>query len=150
MSGQGDEVVAAEYLYELRDANWDDGPLGNYQIFEHPITRKTPKRIYFTYSTGVHRAGYVDRQKIEADGEIYHGYTLRRLHLARPEIPHQPKRPSLADLRKAMADAHPDRGGTDEAFIAARARYERARSTDSLRNNRVGHQNEPTEGDRVT
>jgi hypothetical protein len=25
-----------------------------------------------------------------------------------------------------MAAAHPDRGGTDEAFIAARQRYERA------------------------
>jgi hypothetical protein len=26
-----------------------------------------------------------------------------------------------------MADAHPDRGGSDEAFIAARKRYEQAR-----------------------
>jgi hypothetical protein len=25
-----------------------------------------------------------------------------------------------------MADAHPDRGGTNEEFIAARERYERA------------------------
>ncbi|MFB7867406.1 hypothetical protein [Streptomyces sp. NPDC056069] len=150
MTAHGDDLVATQYLYELWDANWDDGPLGNYTILEHPITKKTPKRIYFTYSTGVHRAGYVDRQKIEADGEIYHGYTMRRLHLAPPEIPQQAKRPSVADLRKAMADAHPDRGGTDEAFIAARARYERARSTDSLRTTRAGHQQEPTEGERVT
>lgn len=118
--------AAIEYLYELWDANWDDGPLGNWQVFRHPITKKTPKRIYFTYSTGGHSAGYVDRQKIEADGEIYHGYTLRRLHLAEPEIPtrHQPQ--SLAELKVAMAAAHPDRGGTDEAFIAARRRYEAA------------------------
>jgi hypothetical protein len=33
---------------------------------------------------------------------------------------------ALRALRKAMADAHPDRGGTAEAFIAARGRYERA------------------------
>lgn len=122
-----------EFLYELWDANWDDGPLGNYQILRHPITKKTAKRIYFTYSTGGHRSGYVDRQRIEADGEIYHGYTMRRLHLAPPEIPDHSKPPSLPALRKAMADAHPDRGGTDEAFIAARARYERARAAQGAR-----------------
>ena len=122
------ELAATEYLYELWDANWDDGPLGNYQVLAHPVTKKTPKRIYFMYSTGGHRTGFVDRQKIEAEGEVYHGYTLRRLHLAPPEIPHQPKRASLAELKQAMADAHPDRGGTDEAFIAARQRYEQARA----------------------
>lgn len=116
--------AAIEYLYELWDANWDDGPLGNYQVLAHPITKKTAKRIYFTLTNG--RSGYVDRQKIEADGEIYHGYTLRRLHLTEPEIPHRPKPPSLPELRKAMAAAHPDRGGSDEAFIAARKRYEAA------------------------
>lgn len=121
------ELQPTQYLYELWDANWDDGPLGNYQVLEHPITKKTAKRIYFTYSTGGHRTGYVDRQKIEADGEVYHGYTMRRLHLAPPEIPHQSKPASLGELKQAMADAHPDRGGTDEAFIAARARYEQAR-----------------------
>lgn len=124
-----DEVAVAEFLYELWDANWDDGPLGNYQVLAHPITKKTPRRIYFTYSTGGHRSGYVDRQKIEADGAIYHGYTMRRLHLTPPEIPSRPARPSLAELRQAMADAHPDRGGTNEAFIAARQRYERARAS---------------------
>ncbi|MGW4030771.1 hypothetical protein ACWEFL_15870 [Streptomyces sp. NPDC004838] len=115
-----------EFLYELWDANWDDGPLGNYQTLQHPITKKTAARIYFTYCTG--RNGFVDRQRIEADGEIYHGYTRRRLHLTPPEIPHQATPPSLEELRKAMADAHPDRGGTNEAFIAARQRYERART----------------------
>lgn len=129
MTGGGvDGVAVAEFLYELWDANWDDGPLGNYQVLAHPITKKTAKRIYFTYSTGDHQSGYVDRQKIEADGEIYHGYTMRRLHLTPPEIPSHPARPSLAELRQAMADAHPDRGGTDAEFIAARQRYEHARS----------------------
>ncbi|MFC8983872.1 hypothetical protein [Streptomyces sp. NPDC057115] len=119
----------AEYLYELWDANWDDGPLGNWKVLQHPITKKTARRIYFTYSTGGHRTGYVDRQQIEADGEIYHGYTRRRLHLTPPEILSRPQQPSLPELRKAMAAAHPDRGGTDAEFIAARARYERARTT---------------------
>ena len=120
------EPAPAEFLYELWDANWDDGPVGNYQILRHPITKKTCKRIYFRYLNG--RPGCVDRQQIEADGEIYHGYTRRRLHLAPPEIPTRPKPPSLSELKQAMADAHPDRGGTNEAFIAARQRYERARA----------------------
>ncbi len=119
------DVAATEYLYELWDANWDDGPMGNWRILRHEITKKTAKRIYF-HLRG--RTGFVDRQKIEADGEIYHGYTMRRLHLAPPEIPHRPQSLSLAELKQAMADAHPDRGGTDEAFIAARKRYERARN----------------------
>lgn len=124
-----DQPAVIEFLYEVWDANWDDGPLGNYQVLAHPITKKTPKRIYFTYSTGGHRAGFVDRQRLEADGEIYHGYTMRRLHLAPPEIPDHTRKPSLSELRKAMAAAHPDRGGTDAEFIAARQRYERARPT---------------------
>ncbi|MFI6491256.1 hypothetical protein [Streptomyces sp. NPDC050564] len=120
------ELAAAEFLYELWDANWDDGPLGNYQIHRHPITKKTSKRIYFTLSG---RTGFVDRQQIEADGEIYYGRSMRRLHLTPPDIPTRPKPQSLADLKAAMAAAHPDRGGSDEAFIAARDRYEQARRT---------------------
>ncbi|MET9728458.1 hypothetical protein [Streptomyces zaomyceticus] len=114
-----------EHLYELWDANWDDGPLGNYQILKHTITRKTSKRIYFSLHG---KAAFVDRQQLEADGEVFHRATRRTLYLEPPEIPGPPQKPSLPDLRKAMADAHPDRGGSDEAFIAARTRYERARS----------------------
>jgi len=32
----------------------------------------------------------------------------------------------IKQLRRQMADAHPDRGGTNEGFMAARKRYERA------------------------
>lgn len=120
--------AAAEYLYELWDANWDDGPMGNWQILRHEITRKTARRIYFTRHG---RNGFVDRQRIEADGEIWHRPLARYLHLAPPEIPHRPKPPSLPELRKAMADAHPDRGGTDAEFIAARQRYEHARAQEA-------------------
>ncbi|MFM9590773.1 hypothetical protein ACKI16_29725 [Streptomyces scabiei] len=128
MSADPAALERTEFLYELWDANWDDGPLGNWQILAHPITKKTARRIYFKYSTGGHRSGYIDRQKIEADGEVYHGYTLRRLYLTAPEIPTRPKPLALPELRQAMADAHPDRGGTDAEFIAARQRYERARA----------------------
>ncbi|HEY7261501.1 MAG TPA: hypothetical protein VH589_08475 [Trebonia sp.] len=34
--------------------------------------------------------------------------------------------PSIRELRRAMADAHPDHGGTAEQFIEARRRYETA------------------------
>ncbi|MFF1499717.1 hypothetical protein ACFVZR_07535 [Streptomyces sp. NPDC058316] len=120
--------VRVEYLYELWDANWDDGPLGNYQILRHEITKKTPKRIYFVRNG---HPGFVDRQRVEADGEIRHGYTRRLLHLAPPKIPGQPKPPSLLELKAAMAATHPDRGGTDAEFIAARTRYEHARAKEA-------------------
>jgi hypothetical protein len=44
--------------------------------------------------------------------------TLRRINAA--------GRPDLAKLRDAMVNPHPDRGGTDAAFITARQRFERA------------------------
>ena len=122
-----DEPTPAEYLYELWDANWDDGPLGNWQILEHPITKKTSKRIYFTFGNRGRRSGFVDRQRIEAEGELFYRPAGRTLYLTEPDIPHRPKPPSLPELRKAMADAHPDRGGTGEAFIAARERYDAAK-----------------------
>lgn len=117
--------AAIEFLYELWDANWDDGPLGNYKIRRHPITRKTSKRIYFTLPHD--RSAFVDRRRIEAVGEIFYRPTARTLYLAEPEIPSGPKPPDLAALKAEMAAAHPDVGGTDEAFIAARRRYEAAK-----------------------
>lgn len=120
------ELERTEYLYELWDTNWDDGPLGNYRVLRHPITKKTAKRIYFT--RGGARTAFIDRQQIEATGEIFYRPIARTLYLREPEIPGRPKSPSLTELRQVMADAHPDRGGSDEAFIAARARYEAARA----------------------
>jgi len=37
-----------------------------------------------------------------------------------------PQAPPVKELRRAMADAHPDRGGTAEQFIEARRRYQMA------------------------
>jgi hypothetical protein len=39
----------------------------------------------------------------------------------------KPQPSLLSELKAAMAAAHPDRGGSSEAFIAARARYVAAR-----------------------
>jgi hypothetical protein len=38
------------------------------------------------------------------------------------------KLPDLKALKAAMADAHPDRGGSSEAFIRAREAYEAAKA----------------------
>jgi hypothetical protein len=38
----------------------------------------------------------------------------------------EPAAPLIKELRRAMADAHPDRGGTAEQFIQARRRYQTA------------------------
>lgn len=122
-----DQPAVVEFLYEVWDANWDDGPLGNYRILRHKITRKTARRIYFVRGGG--RPAFVDRQRIEADGEIFHRPIARTLYLTEPALPSRPKPASLPELKAAMAAAHPDRGGTDAEFIAARQRYERARPT---------------------
>lgn len=121
-----DSVIKVEYLYELWEANWDDGPMGNWQILRYEVTKKTPKRIYISLRG---RTAFVDRQQIESDGEFFYRPTGRILYLSEPDIPHQPKPPSLPELKQIMADAHPDRGGTEEAFIAARRRYKKARDT---------------------
>lgn len=130
------DLAATEYLYGIDSSVSDDA-----RFYEPPrvvrfrITKKTPRRIYYVASADWEprpRIGFVDRQRIEADGEVY----LRNRHwsapdfhlyLAEPELA-DPQKPDLAALKDAMAAAHPDRGGTDAEFIAARARYERARA----------------------
>lgn len=130
------DVAAVEFLYGI-DASVNDDS----RFYEPPrvvrfrITKKTPRRIYYLRrDDGLRtKTGYVDRQKIEADGEIYNhgagGWWAPDFHLylTEPELT-QAQKPDLAALKAAMADAHPDRGGTEEAFIAARQRYERARA----------------------
>jgi hypothetical protein len=113
------------------------------------ITKKTPKRIFYLRAAEVlftsgepdpspnfapddSRTGLVNRQKIEADGEIYN----RARHWCRPDwhlwLSFQPewrrdRRPiapaDLHSLKMQMAAAHPDRGGSSAEFIAARERY---------------------------
>ena len=122
--------------YELDDVTWIDG-----KVVRFPITKKTPRRIYylrprFLYMPGPDwQPGYIDRQELEAHGSVRVPYWFL-LFAEPPELPPArevrarswPKQaaPDVKALKAAMADAHPDRGGTDEAFIAARERYLRA------------------------
>src|SRR5260370_35373960 len=97
------------------------------------MSRKAAQRVLVTRPYG-DRTGYVSRQALERDGEVW--YRAGREHLyatcerAQAIIDAHPRKPrgrrDLRELRRAMADAHPDRGGTNEEFIAARERYERA------------------------
>lgn len=54
-----------------------------------------------------------------AEDDLYRGERERARHAA-------PRAPLIKELRRAMADAHPDRGGTAEQFIQARCRYRTA------------------------
>jgi hypothetical protein len=55
-------------------------------------------------------------------------FRLKQLRKADRAARRKTKAPAaLAKLRQAMLDAHPDRGGSSEAFIEARERYETAR-----------------------
>lgn len=118
-----------EYLYFIYDGDWD-GNGGQSEVWRYRITRKTRTRIYFARTMNPRDTdpfiSCIDRQRIEADGEIwYHG---RDLYLRPPQLPKRPASPDLKELKKLMADAHPDRGGSDAEFIEARARYQRART----------------------
>lgn len=159
LAGLDAAVTPDEFLYGIDSTVSDDARF--YQaprVVRFRITKKTPKRIYYVASEAwepAPRIGFVDRRRIEADGEVY----LRNRHWSAPDFHlyltpptvEGAATPDLATLHSEMAAAHPDRGGTDEQFIAARTRYERARAAkDSPRSTSVGHQKKPTEGDRVT
>jgi hypothetical protein len=115
---------------------------GTHRVFAFRVTKKTAKRIYYVrYAPwarpGDEKIGYVDRQAIEAAGA--EGVWARRtagwwepdnqLYLEPPDVPERPDRKAiLARLKAEMAAVHPDRGGSHEEFLAAHARYERART----------------------
>jgi hypothetical protein len=63
------------------------------------------------------RLFFATREAAEAD--LYRGERERAERAA-------PQAPPIKELRRAMADAHPDRGGTSEQFIQARRRYQTA------------------------
>jgi hypothetical protein len=145
---------AAEYLY--------GHTYGGEESDGHPvrfrIIKKTAKRIFYlrrgeeidtsgepvTYEN-IHSSsdfdeeiGFVDRQKLEATGEVYNNarhwcYSDFHLHaslqgLLSNRYSHcDEDQPDLRQLKAEMAAAHPDRGGSSAAFIAARQRYLAAR-----------------------
>lgn len=101
------------------------------EIREMVVTRTTAKRIYFIDNGNrydpVER--FVVRAAIEPTGSVYHREVRKILHLTSPNL-HRYDKPveSLADLRKAAADLHPDRGGDPAEFRAAYDRYARAKA----------------------
>lgn len=150
-SGEGGAALihgtpdAVQYLYEKYDPHRDE-PFQGYAVRRYRILRMTPRRIYYAKHELCSRCGadpsdlqpvvgYLDRQKIESAGEIWDG--RRRLYLKPPELAKPLEQPTLTELKQQMADSHPDRGGSDEAFISARAEYQRARTrqTQTTRSN---------------
>jgi hypothetical protein len=66
------------------------------------------------------------RRHWEDDGHLFATREAAGEYLFGAERERECQEPELKRLRREMADAHPDRGGTDAGFIAARKRYERA------------------------
>lgn len=126
------DLAATEYLYGIDSSVSDDS-----RFYEPPrvvrfrITKKTPRRIYYLpRDSRPEQQRFVDRAALERDGEVWRksaGWweSDGRVYL-KPPVIEQAGKPTLGELKAAMAAAHPDRGGTDAEFIAARARYERA------------------------
>jgi hypothetical protein len=120
---------------------WPDGGGEIRRVVPFRVARKTGKRIYYIRCEARSRSdepviGFVDRQAMERQGWV----TRRSAGLLEKDCTlfagreaaekwlglNDPGSPDLRALRKAMADAHPDRGGTSAEFIAARKRYEYA------------------------
>lgn len=140
----GTDTAPVEYLYgtdwQPTSRNRFGEPVGEREVVvEFRITKKTARRIYYSRDNGAMteqdraRGGYVDRQAMERDGHVRtsRGYWEADsiLFLDPPDVtgPAPVDRSAdLSRLKAEMADAHPDRGGTNEAFIVARRCYEQA------------------------
>jgi hypothetical protein len=110
-----------EYLY-----NWHGD--------QFRIIKKTKQRVYYNKSKlnnesafayldyDADAIGFIARSRIKADCDV-RDPDFRALYLNKP--PGRPARelPDLQKLKRAMAAAHPDRGGSNAAFIAARKEY---------------------------
>jgi hypothetical protein len=147
-----DRSRTAEYLYVPCVRRY---PAGTRRwVQEVPIVRKTAKLIYYASDSWDRREavvspGCISREQFEADA-LYPagvipvpGHRHRpagRLFFATREAAEADLRrgerqraerggvraPAIKDLRRAMIDAHPDRGGTAEQFIQAHRRYQLA------------------------
>jgi hypothetical protein len=133
--------AAIDYIYAAYISSWIDDMTGDHDRAVIPVRviRRTAKRIYYVRPERFARrpaaTGYIDRLAFERDGEIrtrhYYScdYHLFAIKSAAEDyvFPSAATAPSLRELRMAMADAHPDRGGSREEFETARARYLRAK-----------------------
>lgn len=142
------DTDGAVNLYAVEFGYYDHGARHwvHSKIVRLPVVKTTAKRIYFLRSSepGEFERGYIDRQAFEARGWVYSS-RFRKIYAEPPKLPNDkpfipsPFRPDYAyprvtvtaeelkRLKAVMRAAHPDLGGTSEAFIKARAEYERAR-----------------------
>ena len=149
------DARATEYLFAEHYYDPEMGGPRVWSIRAFPIVRKTAKRIYYKQkwlewipeidAPDISRQDsqsddqdirFADREELERTGETEKyggswGSVLRddyRLYL-KPPLRHEPEPdlPDLAELKAEMAAAHPDRGGSNAAFIEARKRYVEAR-----------------------
>ena len=153
-----------EYLYGYFYGG-DDISLKRFRI-----TKRTAKRIYYSReaeyinehgepidfgnirssSSNDNVIGYVNRQKLEADGKVDNRgvhwsasdstlYASLQGLLGRFGNRYRPEdKPNLQQLKADMAAAHPDRGGSNAAFIEARKAYLDARRQHALRERDAG------------
>ena len=132
------ESSPVEYLYGTYDSEDIRGHLVT-EVRAFRITKRTKQRVYYIrrqHSDTDFQLGYVNRQELEAEGHV-HNYAAGgwwaadfHLHVEPPDVEQRnvAPAPDLKVLKQAMANAHPDRGGSSAEFIEARARYERARA----------------------
>lgn len=128
-----------EFLYGIQGGQFDgDDVWQPEKVVAFRVTKKTPRRVYYDAEllAGHHaHIRFVDRHRLEADGKVTRksgGWWEPDLTVyLQPPAVWPPIELDLAALKAEMAAAHPDRGGTDEAFIAARRRYERALSREA-------------------
>lgn len=136
-SNGGTDTTVREYLY-ARGVDSD----GDHRTIAFPITKRTAKRVYYQRTpwrqhVDDQEIGYVDRDELEANGEVRRrsaGWWEpdSRLYIKPPPLDTSPDRiEEVGRLKADMAAAHPDRGGTNQEFIAARQRYEHARQVAS-------------------
>lgn len=127
------DTAPIEYVYGLLHHVSDDSfEPDHWSTPAFRVTRKTAKRVYYDRGDD-YGEGFIDRAVFERDGKAtnrgrHWSYADRTLYVEpQPRPEHRYLPPDLPGLKKAMADAHPDRGGNREEFEKARTQYLRAK-----------------------
>jgi hypothetical protein len=136
--------IADELYYVVQHGGHSDDNLDvpTFTVGTARVTKVTARRVYFMYGEGVpkyqrEKPRILDRTILQGTGRDalpkHWNSCYLTLYVKREDAEaacqqhdrrHRYVKPKLdlQALRRAMADAHPDRGGTDEAFRAARQR----------------------------
>lgn len=142
MTPQTINTTPLGHLYAIRETSTPDAPHydphRDREVVRIPVLKKTPKRVYYQHPDRHRpRIGYVDRTELETNGKIaaplgygFGGWLSPQgdLYLDPPDLTPPAPAPDIKELHRQMCDAHPDRGGTNEDFRAARHQYEKARA----------------------